>query len=301
MGFVFLVVFVVLLVMFPSVRCAVCHPLLLISNFFRDLFRYLYRREYNRYGVGELVAYVGLFGKGKTLSAVHRVVSAYKSFDGKKVWCFRRGKIVTQRIKILSNVDLKTVPYERLVSLKQIVQAAEAQQAIDDEHDTLTMILVLGDEFAAQMNSRNFRTNIDGVFLNTLLTCRHYNLSIYYTTQRFQQVDALFRQVTSYVVDCRKVWRFMRLAAYSAWDLENASSPQLVAPFLRSCWFVTDSDYSAYDTFAVVDNLNHDVEGGVMMTPEQILALQFNQPPNMDAVSRPSPRWWRFRNRVRKS
>lgn len=300
MGFAFFILLVIFFVMFPTVRCAVFHPFLLVSYFFRDLFKYLYHREFNRYGVGELVAYVGLFGKGKTLSAVHRVVTAYKSFDGKKVWCFRRKRIVTQRIKIISNVDLKTVPYERLVSLKQIVQAAEGQQAIDDEHDTLTMILVLGDEFAAQMNSRNFRSNIDGVFLNTLLTCRHYNLSIYYTTQRFQQVDALFRQVTSYVVDCSKIWRFMRLSSYTAWDLENASSPQMVAPFVRSCWFVRNEDYAAYDTFAVVDNLQHDVAGGVMMTPEQILALQCNQSPNMDAVSRPSARWFRRFGKARK-
>ena len=285
--------FLALFVLFPVVRCSISHPFLLIFYLFRDLFRYFHHREFNRYGVGELVAYVGLFGKGKTLSAVHRVCSAYKSFDGKKVWCFRRRKIVTQRIKIISNVALKDIPYERLVSLKQIVQAAKGQEALDDEHDTLTMILVLGDEFAAQMNSRNFRDNIDAVFLNTLLTCRHYNVSIYYTTQRFQQVDALLRQVTSYVVDCEKIWRFMRLSKYSAWDLENASSPRMVAPYARTCWFVRDSDYDAYDTYAVVDNLQHDVAKGAMFTPEQILALQCNQAPNLDAVERPSGRFFR--------
>ena len=299
MGLLFLLLSLFCLVSFPVVRCVVFHPFLSLFYVFRDVFVYFRHLEFNRYGVGELVAYVGLFGKGKTLSAVHRVVSAYKSFDGKKVWCFRRGKIVTQRIRIISNVALKTVPYERLISLKQIVQAAMGQSAVDDEHDTLTMILVLGDEFAAQMNSRNFRSNIDPVFLNTLLTCRHFNISIYYTTQRFNQVDALLRQVTAYVVDCDKVWRFMRLSKYSAWDLENASSPKLVAPYARSCWFIRQSDYEAYDTLAVVDNLEHDVAGGVMLTPEQIVALQCNQGVNMEAVSRPSVRWLRrFRKKA---
>lgn len=279
--------------LFPAFRCAFFHLFLFFFYLFRDFFRFFAHREFNRYGVGELVAYVGLFGKGKTLSAVHRVITAYKAFDGKKVWCFRRRKIVTQRIKIISNVALSDVPYERLVSLKQVVQAATGQEAIDNEHDTLTMILVLGDEFSAQMNSRNFRSNIDPVFLRTLLTCRHYNVSIYYTAQRFNQVDALLRQVTSYVIDCEKVWRFMRLAKYSAWDLENASSPQMVAPYARSCWFVRDKDYAAYDTFAVVDNLERDVASGVMFTPEQILALQCNQSPSMEAVGRPSARWFR--------
>ena len=292
MWFILFLVFGFLFVAFPVVRCAVCHPVSLTVYGLRDLFKYFRNREYNFCGSGELVGYTGLFGKGKTLSAVHRIVRTYKAFDGKKVWCPRRRKIVTQKIKVISNVALK-IPYEELKSLKQIVQAAKSQQAIDDENGTLTVILVLGDEFSVQMNSRNFRTNIDPLFLNTLLTCRHYYISLYYTAQRFNHVDALLRQVTSYVVECNKLWRFQRLAKYDAWDLENASSSKMVQPFARSCWFVKDSDYEAYDTLAVVDNLEHAVNENDMMSPDEILNLQRNQPANMDAVNKPSKGWLR--------
>ena len=281
------------LLLFPTLRCAVTHPISLTVYGILDLLRYFRNRQYNFCGTGELVAYTGLFGKGKTLSAVHRVMTAYRHYDGKKVWCPRRKKIVTQRVKVISNVSL-SIPYEDFVSLEQIVLDAERKQAYDDEHDTLTITLVLGDEFSVQMNSRNFKTNIDPLFLNTILTCRHYYISLYYTAQRFGHVDALLRQVTSYVTDCDKLWRFQRLAKYDAWELENATSPQLVTPFARSCWFVTDKDYKAYDTLACVGNLKHAMKEGQMMSEEEILKLQQNsQQINMDGVKKPSRRWWR--------
>jgi len=121
----------------------------------KDLYHYLRRKQFNTCGTGELVAYTGLFGKGKTLFAVHKVVSCYRQYDGKKVWCSRRKQIVTQRVKVISNVAL-SLPYEDFISLEQIVLAAERNRDYDDAHNTLTVTLVLGDEFSVQMNSRNF-------------------------------------------------------------------------------------------------------------------------------------------------
>lgn len=158
---------VVALVMFPMFRCAVMHPFSLVTCGVKDLFFYVTRKKENICPTGKLVAYTGLFGKGKTLSAVHDVVTMYEHYNGKKVWCPRRKKFVTQRVKVISNVSL-SIPYEDFISLEQIVLAAERNQAYDDEHDTLTMTICLGDEFSVQMNSRGFKTNIDPMFLNTI-------------------------------------------------------------------------------------------------------------------------------------
>lgn len=293
-------VFLICLVCFPTFRCAVSHPLLLVFYGVKDLIQYIRHKEYNNCGAGELVAFTGLFGKGKTLSAVHKVISAYHRYDGKTVWCRRRKKFVTQRIKVISNVSL-SIPYEDFVSLEQIVVDAERKAAYDDEHDTLTVTLALGDEFSVQMNSRNFKTNIDPLFLNTILTCRHYYISLYYTAQRFGHVDALLRQVTSYILDCDKLWRFQRLNQYDAWDMENATNVQLVTPTARGCWFVRDADYNAYNTLACVGNLKKSMKEGDMMSEEEILKLQQNtQQPNMDAVSKPSKRWIKSRQKQNK-
>ena len=184
------------LALFPTLRCALLHSLSLAGYGTKDFFLFFLHRQYNLCPTGELVAYTGLFGKGKTLSAVHKVVSAYRRYDGKHVWCPRRKRFVTQRVKVISNVAL-SIPYEEFLSLEQIVLAAERNQEQDNKNHTLTVTLVLGDEFSVQMNSRNFKTNIDPLFPNTILTCRHYYISLYYTAQRFCHVDALLRQVTS--------------------------------------------------------------------------------------------------------
>jgi len=291
---------VVLLAFFPTIRCAVSHPISVSIYGIKDVWNYIWHKEANFCGTGELVAYTGLFGKGKTLSAVHRVTSAYKAYNGKKVWCPRRKKIVTQRVHVISNVSLN-IPYEDFISLEQIVLDAERKQAYDDEHDTLTVTLVLGDEFSVQMNSRNFKTNIDPLFLNTILTCRHYYISLYYTAQRFGHVDALLRQVTSYAVECDKLWRFQRLRYFDAWDLENATNSQLIQPYRKDCWFVKDADYEAYDTLACVGNLKKSMAAGDMMSEDEILKLQQNtQDSNMDGVARPSRRFFRNRQRQKK-
>lgn len=286
----------VALIVFPTLRCAVTHPISLTIYGVKDLFLYFVHKQKNFCGTGELVAYTGLFGKGKTLSAVHRVVSTYRHFNGKKVWCPRRKRFVTQRVKVISNVCL-SIPYEDLLSLEQIVTDAKTKESYDDAHDTLTVTLVLGDEFSVQMNSRNFKTNIDPLFLNTILTCRHYYISLYYTAQRFGHVDALLRQVTSSVIECDKLWRFQRLRVYDAWELEQSNSVKLVRPLRKATWFVKQRDYDAYNTLACVGNLVHTMENKGMLSEDEILKLQQNQGTNMDGVARPSARWLRSRRK----
>lgn len=295
-----LVLVLFVLAAFPTFRCAVTHPGSVVKYGIKDLIRYYGRKEYNLCPTGRLVAYVGLFGKGKTLSAVHEVVRDYKQYNGKQVYCRRRKKMVTQRVHVISNVSL-SIPYEQFTSLEQIVLAAERNKSYDDEHDTLTVTLCLGDEFSVQMNSRNFKHNIDPMLLNTILTCRHHYISLIYTAQRFGHVDALLRQVTAVVLECDKLWRFQRLRCFDAWDLENATTTSVIAPISKSCWFVKDSDYEAYDTLACVDNLKRSMEAGDMMSEAEILALQQNtQQANMDVVSKPSKKWIRRKKKTEK-
>lgn len=300
MIFIVLIIGVIIMATCPKVRCVMLHPIATVHYGCKDLYYYFKHNLKNLYPTGELVAYVGLFGKGKTLSAVHKVVTAYNKYDGLPVWCSRRHKMVTQRIKVISNVAL-SIPYEDFISLEQIVLDAERKSEYDDANDTLTITLVLGDEFSVQMNSRNFKKNIDPLFLNTLLTCRHYHISLFYTAQRFMQVDALLRQVTSYVVDCDKTWRLQGNNKYDAWEMENATNTTLLTPYSRSAWFVKDSDYNAYNTLACVGNLKKDMQAGNMLSEEEILALQMNtDKANMDGITKPSRKYVRGQKRQRK-
>ena len=292
MIFVWLLLFLALCFLSPVFRCAVTHPISAVKNAVvgvRDTVKF---KRQNNYRTGDLNIYCGYFGSGKTLSLVHKVVGIYRHYDGLTVWDSARKKFVTQRVLVLSNVDL-CIPYVHLESLAQIVAVSDANKRFDDEHDTLTCTVVCMDELSVQMNSRSFKDNIDAYFLNTLMCCRHYHISFYGSAQRFAHVDKLMRDVTMSVIQCRKVWRFQLNTYYDAWEMENATNPEMIKPLARRCWFVRNSDYAAYDTLAVVQNLQKKYNSGDILSETEILANQSPTAPNMDAVSNVSRRYLR--------
>lgn len=298
MIYVYIAVFVFCFIMFVPFRIVALHPINSLCYSFTDIYKYVKYKERNNCKTGEIVAYVGLFGKGKTLSATHKVRTLYKKYNDKPVWDRARKKFVTQKVEILSNVQLLDVPYTSLISLSQIYQAAEQNKLKDVQNDTLTITLVLGDEFSVQLNSRSFKDNINALFLNTLLTCRHHHISLYYTAQRFGHVDALLRQVTSFVVDCAKRWRLMAQYHYDAWDMENATNALLIKPIGRGGFFVTNADYASYDTLATVQNLQKKFNEGDMLSDEEIMALQNPAVIGMDAVTTPSKKYIRRQKKM---
>lgn len=292
MTFLYIIGFILLFCCSVCFRVVILHPVATVHYAVKDLLQYIRYREWHVCRTGKLVCFVGLFGKGKTLSAVHHVMRLYKKYNGKRIYDFGRKKFVTQYVQIVSNVEL-SVPYIKFTGLRQIVDIAEQIRKIDQEKNTSTVTLVLGDEFSVQLNSRSFKDNIDPLFLNTLLTCRHHRISIYYTSQRFSHVDALLRQVTSYVVDCNKCWRVMVHKELDAYELENATSTLMVKPLRRYGWFIKDSDFAAYDTLACVGNLVKSCKNGDMLSEDEILTLQANNGSNMEVVSSPSRRFVR--------
>ena len=206
---IYLLIFGFVLVYFvsPAFRCCVGHPIKSIRYAVLDLIEYFRMRYFNLCPTGALDIFCGYFGSGKTLSAVHKVVGLYNRYNGLTVWDRRQKKFVKQRILILSNVSL-SVPYVPLEGLSQVVTASKVNAGYDDEHGTLTVTIVLMDELSVQMNSREFKSNFNAYFLNTLLCCRHYHISFYGTSQRFAHCDKLLRDVTHNVVQCKKIWRF---------------------------------------------------------------------------------------------
>lgn len=271
-------------------RLIFLHPFKTVYNGVKDLYFYFRHKQYNYYDAGVLNCYCAHFGGGKTLSIVHYVTSLFLHFNNKKVWDRGRKMFVLQKIHIISNVDLKSVPFEPLVSLSQVVACAYNNKKIDDEMNTRTVVLVLLDEASVQLNSRSFKTNIDPIFLNTLLTSRHYHISFLYSSQKFKLTDALMRSVTQSCINCNKVWRFMVQDVFDADEMEYASDPTMVKPRRRTGFFVTDKDYAAYDTLACVDKLKKNIEEGDMMSESEILAMRGEMNPDNDNITHRSRR-----------
>lgn len=284
MAALLLIVFMVVLYVSVPLRVIVTHPVSALGYAAKDTYYYFKHRKYDYYNAGLLNCYFAHFGRGKTLSVVHYVAAIFRRYNNRLVWDSERRQFVRQKIHIISNVHLAGIPYEELASLSQIVCCAWNNKKIDIENGTRTVVLVLLDEASSQLNSRNFKSNIDADFLNTLITSRHFHMSIMYTSQKFKLVDALLRSVTQTCVSCSKTWRIMVHNYYNADELENASDPALVKPVARSGWFIRDADFALYDTFATVEKLKKSVDAGEMMTEEEILALRGAMNPDNDSI-----------------
>lgn len=297
MTIIYIALFVIALYCSVCFRLAVLHPFKTVFNAIRDFILYIKHKEFNFYDAGKLDCYCAHFGGGKTLSIVHYVTKLFQRYNNKKVWDRGRKKFVTQKIHIISNVRLSSVPYEPLESLSQVVCCAYNNKSIDDKQDTRTVVLVVLDEASAQLNSRSFKTNIDATFLNTLITSRHYHISFLYSSQKFKLTDALMRSVTQHCINCKKVWRFMVQSIYDADEMEYASDPTMVKPLRRTGFFITNKDYNSYDTLATVDKLKKSVDENDMMTEQEILAMRGELNPDNDNVRHRSRRLKRRQKR----
>ena len=288
----FLIIAGIVILLWISViaRLVFLHPVKTVCYGIKDFILYWKHKQYNYYDAGVLNCYCAHFGGGKTLSIVHYVTLLFKKYNNRKVWDKGRKMFVLQKIHIISNVDLKSVPYEPLNSLSQVVACAYNNKKIDDIENTRTVVLVLLDEASVQLNSRSFKTNIDPIFLNTLLTCRHYHISFLYSSQKFKLTDALMRSVTQKCINCQKLWRFMVQNEYDADEIEYASDPTMVKPRRRTGFLITDADYASYDTLACVDKLKKSVDENDMMSAEEIMAMRGDINPDNDNVVHRSKR-----------
>lgn len=291
MFILFILGFFFIFLSFPFIRILVLNLFPFILLTVKDLFNYFKDFKFNVCPSGKIVCFAGLFGYGKTLSAVHHVCHLYRRYNGKK--CFINGHWRVQHIIVLSNVALTSIPYVPFKSLSQVTYFAQNKDRLDSDNHYF-VFLVLGDEFSTCLNSRSFKSNIDPIFLNTLVTCRHYAISLFYTSQRFNLVDKLLRDVTFWVYQCRKVGRIELLNKYDAYDLENALNPSLIKPISRGGWLIRDKDYDSYDTLAVVDNLIKSSQSSDYSSENEIINRIYQGESNINAVRR-------FSNKVRRA
>ena len=288
--FLFFFLIVVLCIFWVPFRIAFLNPVYTILYAFVDGYHYFKHKKYNWFEAGRLDCYSAHFGGGKTLSIVHYVMGIYERYNNKYVWDRSLGCFVRQCIHVISNVEFTRIPFQPLHGLDEIVNLAMYNKDIDKKEHTRTVILVVIDEASAQLNSRNFKSNIDATFLNTLITSRHYHISILYSSQKFKLTDKLMRDVTQRVINCRKYWRLLVQYVYDADEIEYASDPSMVKPISRTGFFVKNKDYFAYDTLAVVGQLKKSIDENDFLSEREILELRNPIDPDNSLVRHPSRR-----------
>lgn len=273
----FILFFTFYIIILPF-RLFIQKPFTTLKYFFLDVFYYFKHKKYNLYKAGSFNAYDSysslVFGSGKTLSVVAKTLDDFKKYDNKKVWDNIKKCFVTQKIHVLSNISFKSIPYEKLKNLGQVVSIAEKFKNADDNFRHCIIVVI--DECQNQLHSRSFKDNISPMMLKQLTECRHFNMSIYYDSPKFKQVDALLRQCTSLNIKCRKIWRFQLQKIYDAQIVEDNSDLSKI-PCKKSCFFITDDIFNAYDSYEVVDNLIKAKDRNDLLSDEEILHLQQNQ------------------------
>lgn len=290
-----MLIFLLLFVFSHFFRTLVLHPCKTVCCAVKDLFLYFKHKVWNNCPTGHLVCYFAHFGGGKTLSATEYITRLYRRYNNKPVYDRERDKMVTQKIEILSNAEFVGVPHVPLNALSDITARATYNKGIDTDNDSLTVTIVFIDEASSELNSREYKNNFDMDTLNTLITCRHYHLNFYYTSQKFKLTDALLRAVTQECVHCHKIWRVMIKTGYNADQLEVAGDALLVKPLYRKAFFITDKIYNGYDTLATVEKLKKGAQMGKMLTAKEILELRGQNTPDAQSVATPSRRLRRMR------
>ena len=295
MKIILIVVLVIVLIMFPFLRWLIFHPITTGRWAFRDIFDYVRHKRFNECkAYGQVFMFTAsdaqAFGSGKTLSMVRWVRNIYKRYNGLLVWDEPTKSFVIQRIIVISNVQFKDIPYIPFIGREQFVNLDKLPHT---EHDILLFVI---DEAGMEFNSRQYKDNLPTSFLVKLLQVRHNKVALAMTSQRFNFVDKILRQICGVVTTCKKKWRLVRLQDFDAYALENAQNPELIAPLSTHYYFAKNDLFASYDTTYNVEALKHQLDEGDLLSTEEIIA-RIGDNSNPEAAL---PRWKRrYRERRR--
>lgn len=268
----FIIIFICLaFCLSPFLRC-------FVSNIFKTLFysvkdtytyiKYKKWQDFNEYGITN---FCGYFGRGKTLTASEMATRTYKRFK-------RYGK----EVRIISNYELKDVPYIPLINFQQVVEIAEQTINGDDGGYCGTILLI--DEIENILSHRKF-ASFPMEIMHTLTQQRKASLCCYSTCQRFAHADKMWRDISNYVVDCHKFWRFQRLTYFDAWEVENAINLNLIRPLKTKWFYVTDKTYNQYDTSSMITKNSAED----FISNDEVLARRgLDLMTNIEGIQRPS-------------
>ena len=228
---IFCLVFIVAFTFSPLIRCIVRNLGRVYFYGIKDTIMYFKDRKWEEFNYFGIDMFIGMFGHGKTLSMVHRANEIYERFGDK--------------VRFISNVDLKSIPYIPLTNFKMLVDIGEE----DDQKYIGTVVLI--DEVENLLSNRNY-ANFPLSLMHMLTQQRKKRVYILSSCQRFFMCDKLFRSITTNVYDCSKFWRFEHIQGYDAWDYENAMNSQLLQHNTNAWWFVRNKDYDSYDTSQMI-------------------------------------------------
>lgn len=226
-----------------------------------DIYRHIKYKKGNECPYfGFIKVFCGYFGSGKSLSAVDEVIRIYKRYNGLTIWDKDLKAFIKQKITIISNLDLKGIPY---------IEWTSEQQFINYEVAPGEVVLFLVDEIGTVWNNRDFKNFNPDVFQN-IVQSRKRKMAIFGTLPDFLGTDINIRRYTHTVVQCSKTWRFVKHRYYNPRDIENCNNIDMVEPTQVKYLFVSDRQYEQYDTYRMIEKLTRDMVNGDMLTYNEL-------------------------------
>lgn len=233
-----IILFIIAYLFSPFLRCFLHNIFRSIFYLCKDTFEYIYYKKWQEFTWFGIYNFCGMFGKGKSLSCVDYTCRIY-----------RRMQKYGKNVRIISNIDLKDVPYIPLVNFQQVVQIAEDTINGNDNGYCGTILVI--DEIENILSHRKY-ASFPMEIMHTLTQQRKAKLVCFTTLQRWHMCDKCWRDISTWCVQCWKIWRFQRLKFYDGWDIENAINTDLVRCKRTEWFYVKDSTYNQYDTSSMV-------------------------------------------------
>lgn len=320
-----LILFFIMFAMFPLVRCLVFNVPSLLRYIPEDLFSYIWQKKWKRFKEYGIHMYIGMFGHGKTLSMTHRARKLYKKYKNTLLFVSNYRLFDIPYVPLVNFNQLMELGEEKpphysyrefkngfippwyfedgKIKPEYVIYKICRYGEDDNEWFLKKMVkrwnyqatVVLIDEIQSVLSHRNF-ANFPLELLNVLTQQRKKRVFIMCSAQRFFMVDKIFRGITTYVIDCWKLWRYQGSTYYDAWDYENAMNPQLVKQRKSRWFFVRDKDYKSYSTDQMI---SRDMSEKFLSNDEQLSRLGLDNVVNDAAIKRPSRRLARQRRRSR--
>lgn len=320
----FLIIFIIVFLVSSLVRCLVLNLPRMPYYILRDVLDWLIHRKWRKFKEYGIHMYIGMFGHGKTLSMTHRARKLYKKFGNSLLFVSNYSLFDIPYVPLKNFNQLMELGEEKPAhySYREYISGAVPSWYYDkdgnilpkyvdyekryygeeeNEYILVKMVkrwnyqatVVLIDEIQSVLSHRNF-ASFPLELLNVLTQQRKKRVFIMCSAQRFFMVDKIFRGITTYVIDCAKIWRYQNSTYYDAWDYENAMNPQLVKAKKSRWFFVSQKDYRSYSTEQMI---SRSMSEDFLSNDEKLARLGLDNVVNEAAIKKPSRRLIRQRRR----
>lgn len=186
---------------------------------FKDFGKYIKEKGWTRFNYWGLHLFIGMFGGGKTISAVRRAYNICKSHKG---------------VTVLTNLTLYGFPEDT-----RIIKLVNSSQILELPDKSIVLI----DEIGSIFNSRDFASSKKSVpkpVYQLILQCRHRRIMLLGTVQRWNLLDKQLRDIADTLTVCHSYFadpfaRYTTCAEYDAQEYDKWFNNPLLP--LRCCHY----------------------------------------------------------------